>query len=184
MFALWARDGLNILLSWYYISVIFLVGNVKWGFPQPCALSVWEQHHKRSKNLSKYSLRLIIKQPGSFTFGPRQAEIRPAVQKRRRADKDPPLWPWPLRSFFTCCRGIQATISSPCTFHAFPRPQKHSWRLRMVLNLIFMFAFCQTAIVWFCWSMVYQPLFQFKINILNFNSGNTTELIRGCFMDR
>lgn len=90
MFALWARDGLNILLSWYYISVIFLVGNVKWGFPQPCALSVWEQHHKRSKNLSKYSLRLIIKQPGSFTFGPRQAEIRPAVQKRRRADKDPP----------------------------------------------------------------------------------------------
>lgn len=32
--------------------------------------------------------------------------------------------------------------------------------------------------------MVYQPLFQFKINILNFNSGNTTELIRGCFMDR
>lgn len=159
MFALWAEVGLNVLLSQYYTSVIFLVGNVKWGVPQPCALSAWEQHHKRSENLSKYSLRLIIKEPGSFTFGPRQAETRLVVHMRRRADKDPPLlWPWPLGSFFTCCRGIQATIGGPCTFHAFPRPRKCSWRMRMFLNLIFMFAFfflLQTAIVWFGWCMVY-----------------------------
>lgn len=90
MFAQWEEDRLNVLVSWYYTTVIFLIGKMKWGFSQPCALSVWEQHHKRSKNLGKYSLRLIIKQPSSFTFGPRQAEARPAAQMRRRADKDPP----------------------------------------------------------------------------------------------